>query len=178
VGWINTARYKWAELMGNEIKFKPATFYLGIVDYLAKAVEGLKPDDADEERGGGAKRGHGEIVDGVSHGETNMAPRVGEGVASEVHPAKDPLRKLSTMGKDKDAGQSSSFNELGVTPNHGDKATEVSLSATLDASLSTSTHEPDSHAHPPQQRLQESGPDTNFRSIPTRETRKPDNDER
>ncbi|KAF9786694.1 Alpha/Beta hydrolase protein [Thelephora terrestris] len=151
VGWINTARYKWAELMGNEIKFKPATFYLGIVDYLAKAVEGLKPDDADEERGGGAKRGHGEIVDGVSQGETNMAPRVGEGVASEVHPAKDPLRKLSTMGKDKDEGQSSSFNELGVTPNHGDKATE---------------------------RLQESGPDTNFRFIPTRETRKPDNDER
>ncbi|KAL1951466.1 hypothetical protein VTO73DRAFT_615 [Trametes versicolor] len=40
VGWINTARYKWAEIMGREIKFKPATFYLGIVDHLARVVEG------------------------------------------------------------------------------------------------------------------------------------------
>ena len=40
VGWVNTARYKWAEIMGREIKFKPATFYLGITDYLARIVEG------------------------------------------------------------------------------------------------------------------------------------------
>jgi triacylglycerol lipase len=40
VGWINTARYKWAEIMGKEIKFRPATFYLGIGDMLAKEVEG------------------------------------------------------------------------------------------------------------------------------------------
>lgn len=40
VGWVNTARYKWAEIMGREIKFKPATFYLGITDYLARVVEG------------------------------------------------------------------------------------------------------------------------------------------
>ncbi|EAU92719.1 triacylglycerol lipase [Coprinopsis cinerea okayama7 len=40
VGWINEARYKWAEIMGKEIKFRPATFYLGIVDMLAKEVEG------------------------------------------------------------------------------------------------------------------------------------------
>ncbi|KAI0639635.1 Alpha/Beta hydrolase protein [Trametes polyzona] len=39
VGWINTARYKWAEIMGREIKFKPATFYLGIADHLARVVE-------------------------------------------------------------------------------------------------------------------------------------------
>lgn len=31
--------------MGREIKFKPATFYLGIADHLAKAVEGLQPGD-------------------------------------------------------------------------------------------------------------------------------------
>ncbi|KAJ3575983.1 hypothetical protein NP233_g744 [Leucocoprinus birnbaumii] len=42
VGWINTARYKWAEIMGKEIKFRPATFYLGIVDMLAREVEGQK----------------------------------------------------------------------------------------------------------------------------------------
>ena len=40
VGWVNTARYKWAEIMGREIKFKPATFYLGIADNLARVVEG------------------------------------------------------------------------------------------------------------------------------------------
>ena len=40
VGWVNTARYKWAEIMGREIKFKPATFYLGITDHLARVVEG------------------------------------------------------------------------------------------------------------------------------------------
>ncbi|EPQ60479.1 alpha/beta-hydrolase, partial [Gloeophyllum trabeum ATCC 11539] len=36
VGWINTARYKWAEIMGREIKFRPAQFYLGIADHLAR----------------------------------------------------------------------------------------------------------------------------------------------
>ncbi|KJA25859.1 hypothetical protein HYPSUDRAFT_386843 [Hypholoma sublateritium FD-334 SS-4] len=40
VGWVNTARYKWAEMMGKEIKFRPATFYLGIADMLAREVEG------------------------------------------------------------------------------------------------------------------------------------------
>jgi hypothetical protein len=38
--------------MGREIKFKPATFYLGIADHLAKAVEGLMPgDQGDQGRG-------------------------------------------------------------------------------------------------------------------------------
>ncbi|KAI0095101.1 Alpha/Beta hydrolase protein [Irpex rosettiformis] len=40
VGWVNTARYKWAEIMGREIKFKPATFYLSVADHLARVVEG------------------------------------------------------------------------------------------------------------------------------------------
>ena len=40
VGWVNTARYKWAEITGREIKFRPATFYLGIADMLAREVEG------------------------------------------------------------------------------------------------------------------------------------------
>ncbi|KAI0756781.1 Alpha/Beta hydrolase protein [Daedaleopsis nitida] len=49
VGWINTARYKWAEIMGREIKFKPATFYLGVADHLARVVEGLEHPEGDEE---------------------------------------------------------------------------------------------------------------------------------
>jgi Mg-chelatase subunit ChlI len=45
IGWINNTRYKWAEWTGKEIKFKPATFYLGVTDYLAKAVEGQTRED-------------------------------------------------------------------------------------------------------------------------------------
>lgn len=44
VGWTNTARYKWAEIMGKEIKFRPATFYLGIVDMLAGEVEDVQDE--------------------------------------------------------------------------------------------------------------------------------------
>ena len=49
VGWNNTARYKWAEIMGREIKFKPATFYLGIADHLARVVEGQEQPHPDGE---------------------------------------------------------------------------------------------------------------------------------
>ncbi|KAI0066489.1 alpha/beta-hydrolase [Artomyces pyxidatus] len=43
VGWINTARYKWASIRGREIKFRPATFYLGVADLLAREVDGVGP---------------------------------------------------------------------------------------------------------------------------------------
>ncbi|KAI0706121.1 Alpha/Beta hydrolase protein [Cytidiella melzeri] len=50
VGWVNTARYKWAAIMGREIKFKPATFYLGVADHLARVVEGhARPHEQLEE---------------------------------------------------------------------------------------------------------------------------------
>ncbi|KAK7064377.1 Alpha/Beta hydrolase protein [Favolaschia claudopus] len=51
VGWINTAQYKWAEIMGREITFRPATFYLGIADMLAGEVEGQPPIDLKEGSG-------------------------------------------------------------------------------------------------------------------------------
>ncbi|KAF9056553.1 Alpha/Beta hydrolase protein [Panaeolus papilionaceus] len=50
VGWINTARYKWAEITGKEIKFRPASFYLQVVDMLAREVEGLTDEDAANSR--------------------------------------------------------------------------------------------------------------------------------
>ncbi|OBZ78634.1 Lipase 2 [Grifola frondosa] len=53
VGWINSARYKWAEIMGREIKFKPATFYLGIADLLARVVEGQDGPQEQEQNGEG-----------------------------------------------------------------------------------------------------------------------------
>ncbi|KZV93779.1 alpha/beta-hydrolase [Exidia glandulosa HHB12029] len=43
VGWINQARYKWADFMGRTIPFKPGTFYLGVCDHLARVVEGQGP---------------------------------------------------------------------------------------------------------------------------------------
>ncbi|KAG7450707.1 alpha/beta-hydrolase [Guyanagaster necrorhizus] len=49
VGWINAARYKWAEMTGRQINFRPATFYLGVADMLAERVEGqpsLSTDDS------------------------------------------------------------------------------------------------------------------------------------
>lgn len=49
VGWINTARYKWAEITGREIKFRPATFYLGIADWLAAEVEGIAKESGEAE---------------------------------------------------------------------------------------------------------------------------------
>jgi hypothetical protein len=46
VGWVNPARFTWAEWMGKAIKFKPATFYLDVTDFIARNVE-----DQDEEEG-------------------------------------------------------------------------------------------------------------------------------
>lgn len=61
VGWVNTARYKWAEMMGKEIKFRPATFYLGIADMLAREVEaqagGPPPEGVAQEAREEAQRG-------------------------------------------------------------------------------------------------------------------------
>lgn len=39
VGWVNEFSNKWKEMIGEEIKFKPATFYLGVVDLLAREAE-------------------------------------------------------------------------------------------------------------------------------------------
>ncbi|PPQ64484.1 hypothetical protein CVT26_002023 [Gymnopilus dilepis] len=64
VGWINTARYKWAEITGKEIKFRPATFYLGIADMLAREVEGQGKE-------------------GEEHGEARESSKAGAGVELE-----------------------------------------------------------------------------------------------
>jgi triacylglycerol lipase len=67
VGWVNPARYKWAEITGREIKFRPATFYLGIADWLAGEVEGISKDCEGDQ-------GKGKVADGV---------RVSDGTANE-----------------------------------------------------------------------------------------------
>ena len=83
VGWINTARYKWAEIMGREIKFKPATFYLGIADHLARVVEGQEPPAAAQSAetrpeltqassGERRLRERGEMADSLQKGEAQV----------------------------------------------------------------------------------------------------------
>ncbi len=43
-------------MMGKEIKFRPATFYLGIADMLAREVEGLaRTGQGDDVNGGGER---------------------------------------------------------------------------------------------------------------------------
>lgn len=82
VGWINTARYRWAAMMGKEIKFRPATFYLGIADMLAKEVEGQDEIDGGSDGGGspgGVPSGgnkSGEIAERQTHRESTRMSNV------------------------------------------------------------------------------------------------------
>ncbi|TFK56594.1 alpha/beta-hydrolase [Heliocybe sulcata] len=86
VGWINTARYKWAEIMGREIKFRPAQFYMGIADHLARVVEGKERT----EEGSQVKRhGDGEVHRHQEGGEGRK--RVAqEGEREEMERGKSP----------------------------------------------------------------------------------------
>ena len=59
--------------MGKGIKFRPATFYLGIADMLAREVEGQEDqDEVDHEDGEFEK------------------PKVGPGIELEEHPGRLP----------------------------------------------------------------------------------------
>ncbi|KAF5385141.1 hypothetical protein D9615_001364 [Tricholomella constricta] len=60
IGWINAPRYKWAEIMGKEIKFRPATFYLGVADMLAGEVDGVPKEDEHAE-GEGIGKGDDQV---------------------------------------------------------------------------------------------------------------------
>ena len=107
--------------MGNEIKFKPATFYLGIVDHLAKAVEGLKPEDMTAERTGGdqgAKRDHSELLDGASQGvEAEQATAAPEERSTEPSGKGDEEGSgLPTLGPSEPTVTSKHHNEVAGVP--------------------------------------------------------------
>lgn len=88
VGWISTARYKWAELTGREIKFKPATFYLGVADHLARHVEGQSATEGvqdEEDRTDGSLEAAGKKPE-----DTTETSHAGAGVdLAESHKAED-----------------------------------------------------------------------------------------
>ncbi|KAE9408286.1 alpha/beta-hydrolase [Gymnopus androsaceus JB14] len=67
VGWINPARFKWAEMTGKQINFRPATFYLGVADMIARDVDGVVDEPEDR---GGSKAGEGANVQPDSSGNS------------------------------------------------------------------------------------------------------------
>lgn len=159
VGWINTARYKWAELMGNEIKFKPATFYLGVVDHLARAVEELKPEDKTAERGRGdqdAKPGHGEIMDAVPHGPARGETKQAPATAEEGLTGFPSTTELAGQGKHVGLSTTSGPGELATTPGSHDEATDGPLLPAVGVLTSAPTV-PGSHTSLSKPQSQESG---------------------
>ncbi|KAH9937239.1 uncharacterized protein B0H18DRAFT_969715, partial [Fomitopsis serialis] len=92
IGWVNTARYKWAEIMGREVKFKPVTFYLGIADHLARvrSDEGRAPS---EERRGETSEEREEREEIQKEGErAEMADSLGKGDAL-VREGSEPVER-------------------------------------------------------------------------------------
>ena len=97
MGWINTARYKWAEITGRKIKFKPATFYLGVADLLARSVESQGQDSKAEQyepipKISSKESEHGNEVDGgVSRSTMNE---------SDIEGDREPLDQLERSHAD------------------------------------------------------------------------------
>ena len=139
--------------MGNEIKFKPATFYLGIVDHLAKAVEGLKPEDVNAERDGDDRCGHGEILDAASQATVTIEECVTKPLPTKL-PSNEPV------GRERGTGQipNTGFVEPTVTSKHNEKAADAPLPAILDIATPTLVPNSDSHTPPTQHHTRESGP--------------------
>lgn len=91
VGWINAARYKWAEFTGREIKFKPATFYLGVADHLARQVEGQTRDAGTDEPINGGSSTAGEAIEGLAseHSRAGAGVKTTEGAGNCGPPIPD-----------------------------------------------------------------------------------------
>ena len=115
VGWINTARYKWAEIMGREIKFKPATFYLGIADHLARVVEGQGARPAEGAAGAQPRREssverrdreRGEMADSLEKGEEAAVVVGGSRAGPQERQVGGPSSSGGQTGGDKEGGAS------------------------------------------------------------------------
>ncbi|KAF4573100.1 hypothetical protein EYR36_007610 [Pleurotus pulmonarius] len=124
VGWINTARYKWAEIVGKEIKFRPATFYLAVADMLAGEVEGQPKLEGQEEGPSGAggsaagkgavvKDGPGEGGDGVEQGKTveggepscSGVEQATEHASQDESPVPSSLRRIDNLTDQRALGE-------------------------------------------------------------------------
>ncbi|TRM65945.1 Alpha/Beta hydrolase protein [Schizophyllum amplum] len=111
VGWINAARYKWAEMMGKEISFRPATFYLGIADVLAREVEGQgKEKEAPVSEGEGQQRAKEQALHSMQGSGARMeadGERKMEERAEDMEAAVDPPSAAVRRDGDRLSAQSS-----------------------------------------------------------------------
>ena len=104
VGWINTARYKWAEIMGREIKFKPATFYLGIADHLARVVEGQgHPEDSEV--------GAGAVVGAAVDARPGAARESSESSGERMDREREEMAESLQKGEEVDSQRRTSTSE-------------------------------------------------------------------
>ncbi|KAJ6604471.1 alpha/beta-hydrolase [Mycena vulgaris] len=107
VGWINPAQYKWAEMMGREITFRPATFYLGIADMLAGEVEGQtaadkQPRDSAEDGPScvSEQPGHSHMAEGTEAGRGADVAEDSRGVGEPA--STDPSQPTPRRTSDSD----------------------------------------------------------------------------
>lgn len=68
--------------MGKEIKFRPATFYLGIADMLAGEVEGVSKDSEE-----GGEDQEGEVQEALDDARGEEAPPVEQAETVQVNGA-------------------------------------------------------------------------------------------
>ena len=115
VGWINEARYKWAEIMGKEIKFRPATFYMGIVDMLAKEVEGQASDTGSSSLGKEGLREEGESLANQASASTSSGSEEQQREQHDRVVKGQMVDSLGIAGGDvKEAGQGISKDDGGT----------------------------------------------------------------
>ncbi|KAF7339626.1 hypothetical protein MSAN_02177300 [Mycena sanguinolenta] len=98
VGWINTAQYKWAEMMGREITFRPATFYLGIADMLAGEVEGQPPINQQKGDTSGVETRREESLPSTTGNEAGRGVDVAEDSRGVDEPASSAQPPQQTSG--------------------------------------------------------------------------------
>lgn len=86
--------------MGKEIKFRPATFYLGIADMLAREVEGQGGEEEDDDDG--QKAGKGAVLEeagGVDEGGVNPTPEklIEESAGGETKQEEEQARAIESL---------------------------------------------------------------------------------
>lgn len=121
MGWINTARYKWAEIVGKEIKFRPATFYLAVADMLAGEVEGQPKLEGQEEGPSGngqSAAGKGAVLADVPGSGTNQGV---EGLVGREGEVSGGLSHSGSNQSAENASQSNPTLPTGARGSHEDE---------------------------------------------------------
>ena len=90
--------------MGREIKFKPATFYLGIADHLARVVEGQgHPEDSEA--------GAGAVVGAAVDARPGTARESSESSGERMDRERGEMAKSLQKGEEVDSQRRTSTSE-------------------------------------------------------------------